>query len=71
VKIDYVVEGEWKSDRDLPIVERLSRALVAERSVSSYPTPRWATHLYPVYCAENYLKASLLNPIVMRGIMEA
>jgi hypothetical protein len=71
VKVDYIVEGEWAPDRDEPTVDRLSRALLAERSVSAYPTPRWATHIYPIYCAETYLKSSLLNPVIMRGLMEA
>ncbi len=71
VKVDYILEGEWSPEIDLPIVTRLSRALVAERCVTSYPVPRWATHLYPIYCAENFLKSSLLNPMVMRGLMEA
>jgi len=71
VKVDYVVDGEWSAERDGPAVERLSRALLAERSVSPYPTNRWATHIYPIFCAETFLKSSLLNPVVMRGLMEA
>jgi len=71
VKVDYIVNGEWSKDRDDPLVDRLSRALLAERSVSPYPTNRWATHIYPIFCAETFLKSSLLNPVLMRGLMEA
>ena len=71
VKVDYIVDGEWMPDRDGPLVDRLSRALLSERSVSPYPTPRWATHIYPIFCAETYLKSSLLSPVIMRGLMEA
>jgi hypothetical protein len=71
IKVDYVLPGAWDKARDRPIVDRLSRALLAERSVCPYPEPRWAAHLYPIHCAEIYLKANLLNPVVMRGLMEA
>jgi len=37
--------------------ERFSRSLLSERLPTSYPTPRWDKHLYPIRECENYLSS--------------
>ena len=71
VKIDYHLEKDRLDSTDLELVNRITRALAAERYVSPYPTPRWHAHIYPIFTAENYIKASLLSPLVFRGYFGA
>lgn len=37
--------------------ERFSRSLLSERLPTSYPSPRWDKHLYPIHECENYLSS--------------
>ena len=67
VKIDYHLEKDLLDPQDVDLVNTISRALAAEKYVSPYPTPRWHAHIYPIFTAENYIKASLLSPLVFRG----
>ena len=38
-------------------VESLSRSLLSERLPTSFPTPRWDKHLYPIRSCETYLSS--------------
>lgn len=49
-------------DRLAEQVQRLSRSLISERLPTSYPSPRWDKHLYPIRECENYL-ASIMPSI--------
>ena len=71
VKIDYHLEEDRLDSADVELVNTISRALAAEKYVSPYPTPRWHAHIYPIFTAENYIKASLLSPLVFRGYFGA
>lgn len=51
-------------------VEHISRLIYEERNPSSYPKKRWASHIYPVYVAENLAKASLFSPHVFRQLLK-
>jgi hypothetical protein len=59
--VDRVEEqAGLESDR----VTNISSHLLRERNVTAYGADtRWATHLYPVYVAENFIKANLLSDI--------
>jgi hypothetical protein len=67
VKIDYRSRGDLLEADDIELVNTISRALLAEKYVSPYPTPRWHAHIYPIYVAENYIKSSLFSPLAFRG----
>jgi len=71
VKVDYHLNKDRLDSADLELVNTITRALAAERYVSPYPTPRWHAHIYPIFTAENYIKASLLSPLVFRGYFGA
>ena len=71
VKIDYHLPKDRLESGDLETVNTITRALGAEKYVSPYPTPRWHAHIYPIYTAENYIKSSLLSPLVFRGYFGA
>jgi hypothetical protein len=71
VKIDLHLEKDQLDPSDVELVNTITRALAAERYVSPYPTPRWHAHIYPIFTAETYIKASLLSPLVFRGYFGA
>jgi hypothetical protein len=53
---------------DSELVDLLSRALVAEKTVSPHGTDRrWHCHLYPIYLAEQVVKNSMLSGEVLRA----
>jgi hypothetical protein len=74
--VDYPLMGVVKVDVLLPpdeqaidadLVTALSRALVAERTVSPYGNDaRWHAHLYPIYSAEQAIKARFLAPEMLK-----
>ena len=50
--------------------QRLSRDVLALRHPATPKTdPRWASHLYPVYMTERYLKLRFRTPSVVRGLL--
>jgi hypothetical protein len=67
VKIDYRFRRDHLEADDKDLVNTISRALLAEKYVSPYPTPRWHAHIYPIYVAENYIKSNLFSPLAFRG----
>jgi len=69
VKVEIRHEREDLNEEEVELVNMLSRALLAERYVSPYPVPRWHAHIYPIYTAENYIKARMRSSIYMRGLL--
>jgi hypothetical protein len=69
VKVEMKIEEEVASPETIELVNEISRALLAERTVSPYPTPRWHAHIYPIYAAESYIKSNFLSQYYMRGLI--
>lgn len=76
VELDYPLMGVVKvevpltADRLLEsdLVDRLSRCLVAERTVATPSRdPRWHAHLYPIYLAERAIRVAFVSPDVLRA----
>lgn len=64
VKIEcYAIDQEEKENGlDSERVNIISGYILRERNVSPYKAdPRWASHIYPVYLAEKYLKCSFMS----------
>ncbi len=52
------------------LIDRLSRALVAERSVTPHGRDRrWHAHLYPIFLAETAVKSSFYSAEVVRSAL--
>lgn len=50
--------------------DTISNHIISERNVTPFDTDvRWATHLYPIYLAETYLKSSFLSPTEFKSIV--
>jgi hypothetical protein len=50
-------------------IDTISRHLLRERNVSPYQSDsRWASHIYPVYAAEMYLKSSFMSDMQFKAI---
>ena len=71
VKAEMHHEGDELTAEQADEVNTISRALLAEKYVSPYPVPRWPAHIYPIYTAENYIKASMFPPIYIRGLLSS
>ncbi len=76
VHLDYPLMGVLKIELPCPtaqpapadLINRLSSALVAERSVTPYGQDRrWHCHLYPIYCAELTIKSRFYSHDVLLG----
>jgi len=74
--VDYPLMGVVKVELPCPdrkpvptdLVDLLSRALVAERSVCPYGLDRrWHCHLYPIYVAEQTIKNRFYSQQVLMG----
>jgi hypothetical protein len=66
LKIELPCPTSQPAQADL--IDRLSSALVAERSVTPYgQDKRWHCHLYPIYCAELTIKSSFYTQDVLLG----
>lgn len=77
-KMEYPLMGVVKAELINPtreavpseLVDRLSRALVAERSVTPHGRDRrWHAHLYPIYLAETAVKGSFFSTEVVRSAL--
>jgi hypothetical protein len=68
VKVEMKIEENIASSETIELVNEISRALLAERTVSPYPTPRWHVHIYPIYAAESYIKSNFLSQYYLRGL---
>ncbi|MEM2146132.1 MAG: hypothetical protein QW279_12275 [Candidatus Jordarchaeaceae archaeon] len=69
VKVEMKVEKDLADPQTIEVVNEVSKALLAERTVSPYPTPRWPAHIYPIYVAENYIKSNFLSQYYFRGLL--
>jgi len=69
VKVEMKIEKEIADSQTIETVNEISKALMAERTVSPYPTPRWHAHIYPIYVAENYIKSNFLSQYYFRGLL--
>jgi len=78
-ELDYPLMGVVKVELPTPdtqpadteLVNELSRALVAERSVTPYGCDRrWHAHLYPIYIAERAIKERFLSSEVLMGYVQ-
>ena len=47
--------GRQHAQRVSELADRFSRSLLADRLPTSYPSPRWDKHLYPIRACERYL----------------
>jgi len=53
------------------LIDLLSRALVAERSVTPHGQDRrWHAHLYPIFLAERAIKESLVSREVVQQFLK-
>jgi len=68
VKVEMKITENTTSPETIKVVNEISRALLAEKTVSPYPTPRWHAHIYPIYTAETYIKSNLLSQYYFRGL---
>ena len=69
VKLDIRFAGNRMEEADRVLVDGLSQSVLAASAVTSFPLPRWETHLYPIYAAESYLKQVLYSPALMRAVL--
>lgn len=58
------------TDSFIDYVSQVSKLIYEERIPSSYPTKRWASHIYPIYVAEKLAKNSLTSPQVFRQLFK-
>jgi len=74
--LDYPLMGVIKVEMPNPnrepvdsdLVDLISGALVAERSVTQYGRDsRWHAHLYPIYVAEQVIKNNFYSPLVLKA----
>jgi len=50
-------------------IDVISRHVLSERNVTPYGADdRWATHLYPVYLTEKYLKSLFMSAVAFKGM---
>ena len=58
-------EEGFESDR----IDTISRHILRERNVSPYQSDsRWASHIYPVFLAETYLKSSFMSDMQFKAL---
>ena len=69
VKVEMKIEEDLATSHTIEIVNEISEALLAERTVTPYPTPRWHAHIYPIYVAENYIKSNFLSRYYFRWLL--
>jgi hypothetical protein len=58
-----------KCDRNLAMVDEISRWLLAERCPLSLPDSRWDRMIYPIRDCEQYLKSTAPTPTVLESSM--
>lgn len=77
-RMEYPLMGVVKAELINPtceavpseLVDRLSRALVAERSVTAHGRDRrWHAHLYPIFLAETAVKGAFFSTEVVRSAL--
>lgn len=71
VKIEgYAIDPEEiERGLDSQRVDIISGYIIRERNVTPYHSdPRWASHIYPIYLAETYLKNTFMSNIHFQGL---
>jgi hypothetical protein len=69
VKVEVPLAAGGMLDGDL--VDRLSRCLVAERTVAPHGRdPRWHAHLYPIHVAERAIRVGFVSHEVLRAAIQ-
>ncbi|MEO5370981.1 MAG: hypothetical protein H7833_13000 [Magnetococcus sp. DMHC-1] len=71
VKLELFALGEAEKENgfDPDRVNVISRHVLSERNVTPYGVDdRWATHLYPVYLTETYLKNQFMSHVAFKGL---
>lgn len=71
IKIEVFADGKEREDGlDSARVNGISSCVLHERNVTPYRADaRWGTHLYPIYMAESYLKASFLSELRFKALL--
>lgn len=66
----YAIDPEDKEDGlDAERIDIMSGHILQERNVTPYGDDlRWASHIYPVYMAESYLKASFMSDVRFKAL---
>jgi hypothetical protein len=79
IELDYPLMGVLKVEVPLrageylesELVDRLSRCLVAERTVAAPGRdPRWHAHLYPIHLAERAIRTAFVSHTVLRAAVK-
>lgn len=79
IELDYPLMGVVKVEvplrageyLDSDLVNRLSRCLVAERTVAAPGRdPRWHAHLYPIHLAERAIRTAFVSHTVLRAAVK-
>ncbi|MBA2741229.1 MAG: hypothetical protein H0U46_04375 [Actinobacteria bacterium] len=79
IELDYPLMGVIKAEvplgagqyLDSELVDRLSRCLVAERTVAAPGRdPRWHAHLYPIHLAERAIRTAFVSHTVLRAAVK-
>jgi hypothetical protein len=79
IELDYPLMGVVKVEVPLRagdylesgLVDRLSRCLVAERTVAAPGRdPRWHAHLYPIHLAERAIRTAFVSHTVLRAAVK-
>lgn len=71
VKLErFAAEANEREDGlDADCVDTISAHVLRERNVTPFQADtRWASHIYPIYLAESYLKASFLSDVRFRAM---
>jgi hypothetical protein len=71
IKIETYAIEDLEKEKGLSTerVDNISSFILKERNVTPYGTDsRWATHLYPVYMAEKYIKSTFLSDIHFKAL---
>ena len=62
-------DAERENGFDPDRIDVISRHVLSERNVTPYGADdRWATHLYPVYLTEQYLKSRFMSAVAFKGM---
>ncbi|MBF0309290.1 MAG: hypothetical protein HQL56_07160 [Magnetococcales bacterium] len=62
-------EADRENGFDSGRINNISQQVFAERNVTPFGADeRWATHLYPMFLTEKYMKSQFMSPVAFRGL---
>jgi len=65
----YAMSEEQEDGLDSQRVDVISSHILRERNVTPYQADRrWASHIYPIYLAEQYVKSSFVSDTQFRAL---